>query len=78
MIHYRRASFLVKPQPLIRRQATIASFGIMAVHLAEHLQHIAAFAREVLHHIDKLPASMRQAVGQEGLGLGPDSRDVAR
>jgi hypothetical protein len=46
-------------QPLDRSQASITRFGIMAIDLAQHFQHIAAFAREVLRHVYKLPSSMR-------------------
>ena len=68
----------MKPQPLVRRQAAFTRFGIVAVHLAEHLQHVAAFAGEVLRHIYKLPASMRQTVGQQDLGPGSKPRHIAR
>jgi hypothetical protein len=78
LVHYRRAAFLVKPQPLIRRQAPILCIGIVAIHHVEHLQQVAAFAREVLRHVYKLSSSMCEAVGQKDLSPGGESRDVAR
>ncbi len=46
LLHHRPAVLLMKPQPLLRRQAALTRFGIVAVHLAQHLQHVTAFARE--------------------------------
>src|ERR1035441_6799046 len=58
----------MKPQPLVRRQAALTRFGIVTIHLAQHLQHMAAFVREVLCHIHELPSSMR---GIQSSGYGP-------
>ena len=77
-VHHRGAAFLMELQTLIRRQSMVPRFGIMAVDQAKHFQHIAAFAREVLRHVYKLPSSMRQAVGQKDLGPGVKPRDIAR
>jgi len=33
LIHHRPAAFLMKPQPLVRRQAAFTRFGIVTIHL---------------------------------------------
>src|ERR1035438_3427715 len=53
-VHHRSAAILMKPQPLPRCQAALTRFGIVEIHLTQHLQHIAAFIGEVLRHIHEL------------------------
>ena len=65
-------------QPLVRRQPEIPCFGIVAVHLAKHLQHVATFGGEVLRHLNELPASMRQTVGQKDLRPRSETGHIAR
>jgi hypothetical protein len=36
-VHQRPAAFLMKPQPLVGRQAALTCFGIVTIHLAQHL-----------------------------------------
>jgi hypothetical protein len=57
----------MKPQPLILRQTALARFGIVAIHLAQHLQHVSAFDGEVLRYVHELPASVRETVSQQDL-----------
>src|ERR1035437_1402177 len=45
------AAILMEPQPLLRCQAELTRFGIVEIHLTQHLQHIATFIGEVLRHI---------------------------
>ena len=67
LIHHRPATLLMKPQPLVRLQVTLTGFGIVAIHLAQHLQHVAAFAGKVRRHFYKLSPTVRQAIGQQNL-----------
>jgi len=67
LIHHRLAALLMKSQPLFLSQTALARFGIVAIHLAQHLQHVAAFAGEVLRYVHELPASVRETVGQQDL-----------
>ena len=66
-IHHRLAAFLMKSQPRVLSQTELARFGIVAIHLAQHLQHVAAFAGEVIRYVHELPASVRKAVSQQDL-----------
>src|ERR1035437_1094520 len=59
LVHHRPAAFLMEPQPLLRCQAELTRFGIVEIHLTQHLQHIATFIGEVLRHIHELPSTMR-------------------
>ena len=58
LLHHRSAMLLMKPQPLLRREAALARLGIMTVHLAQHLQYVAALLGEVRRHFDKLPSTV--------------------
>jgi hypothetical protein len=49
----------MKPQPLVRHQSAFARFGIVTIHLAQHLQYITAFIGEVIRHIHELAACVR-------------------
>jgi hypothetical protein len=68
----------MESQPLLRTQALLARFGIMAVHLAQRLQHVTAFGGKVLSHFYKLSATVREAFGQQDLHAGRQLRHVAR
>jgi hypothetical protein len=69
---------LLKPQPLLRRQATLAPFRIIPVHLAQHLRHMAALLGKVLHDFHKLAPSMRQTVRHQNLHAAGQLRHVPR
>src|ERR1700739_103942 len=62
-----RSPILMEPEPLIRRQAAFTPFGIMAVHLTQHFQHVATFVREGRRTLYKLPTSVCKTVGQQDL-----------
>ena len=49
---------LMKLQSLCRCQTLRTRLGVMAVHLAQHLQHVAALAREVRCHLYELSTTM--------------------
>jgi hypothetical protein len=49
---------LVEPQPFLCGQTALTRLCVMAVHLAQHLQHVTAFLGEVGSHFYKLPPSM--------------------
>jgi hypothetical protein len=65
LLHHRCAAIVMKPEALVRRQLAFPRFGIVTIHMTEHLQHIATFVGEVLRHFYKLPAPMREAVRQQ-------------
>jgi hypothetical protein len=51
LVRHRSAAFLMKPQPLVRRQAALARFGIVTIHLAQHFKLILYTAiLEVIHY----------------------------
>ena len=56
LLHHRPAALLMKLQSLFRLQALLARLGIIAVYLAQHLEHVAAFAGKVRYHFHELPA----------------------
>jgi hypothetical protein len=49
----------MEPEPLIRRQAAFTRFGIMAIHLTQHFQHVATFVGEYRYSF-----TCRKSVGQ--------------
>jgi hypothetical protein len=61
---------LMKLQPLRPGQAMLTGFGIVAIHMAKHLQYVAAVVGEVCRHLHELPSSMREAVPQQDLYSG--------
>ena len=48
----------MKSWPLVRRQAALTCFGIVAMHLAQHLLCVTAFVGEALCDHRKLSASV--------------------
>src|SRR5438309_1362633 len=58
LLHHRAAVLLMKLQPLLRCQRLRTRLGILAVDLAEHLQHIAAFVGKVRRYFHELSSSM--------------------
>ena len=67
LLHDRGATLLIKPQPVFWIQATLSRPGIVAIHLAQPLQYIAAFVRKVRRCFRELSSSMRETVGQQNL-----------
>lgn len=65
--HLRAAFGLMELQPLFRRHSLMVGLGIILVDILEDLQDIKALFGEVRRHIDKMPPSMGQAVGHDGL-----------
>jgi hypothetical protein len=63
--HDRRAVLLMKLQPLFQCHSRLARLGVVAIHLAQHLQHVAALFRKISGHIHKLPSSVSHAIGQQ-------------
>jgi hypothetical protein len=55
----------MKLQPLRAGQTTLTGFGIVAIHMAQHLQYVGALVGEVCRHLHELPSSMREAVPQQ-------------
>ena len=68
LLHHRAAVLLMKLETLRWRKFSRARLRIVFIYVAQRLQNIAALFREVRGHFDKLPASVRQAVGQQDLG----------
>ncbi len=56
--------FLMDPPTLLRTPSALSRFGIVAVDLAQCLQHVTAFVRNVLGYFYKLPATVHQARGR--------------
>ena len=67
-------------QALVRRQATLTHFGIVEIHLTQHLLQIATFVGEVLSYIHELSTSMSKAVRQQDFRatLHQQSRQMIR
>jgi len=63
--HHRTGALLMKAQAFGWSESALARFGVVAIHLTEHLQHVAAFRGKVGGHFHDLPSAMRQAVGQQ-------------
>jgi len=58
----------MKLETLRGRKAALARFRIIFIHSAQRLQNLTAWFREVRGDFHELPASVRQAVGQQDLG----------
>src|SRR5712691_10476366 len=65
-------------QPLGRRRPLLPRHLVVAVDLAQSLQHIAALQREVVDHHDKIPSAVSQAVGQQQFQSPRHFRHVPR
>jgi integrase len=58
---------LMKLQPFVGRQAALASFCIVAIHLAQRLQYIATFVGKVLRYFHELSPSVGKTIRQQNL-----------
>src|SRR6266851_677960 len=68
----------MKLQPFVGRQAGLAGFGFVAIHLAQHLQYIATFVGKVRRYFHELSSPMGEAVRQQNLHPRSQLRNVAR
>ena len=68
-LHLRAAFFLMELQSLLIRHLLTFGLGIIRVDLLEDLEDIKTLLGEVMRHIDKLPASVQQAVAYDGIEL---------
>jgi hypothetical protein len=75
LLHYRGATTLMKVQALFRPQTT--RIGIVALHLAQHLQYTAAFVWKVSPLLPRLSSPAR-AVRQQNLHPRGQPRNIAR
>jgi len=78
LLHHQAAVRLMKLQPLLGRQAALAGLGIVAIHLAQHLQYIATLVGEVLRYFYKLSSSVGEAVRQQNLHSRRQLGNIAR
>src|SRR5262249_47504526 len=80
LVHYRPAVLLMKPQSLIRYQPALTCLSIMTIHLAQHVQHVAALVGKIRRHFHKLPSTMSKAIRHHTLpsaGTSGTLRDSA-
>ena len=66
-IQLRAAFFLMEIDPLLVGHQLTFGLGIVRVNLLEDLEDIQTLLGEVIRHIKKLPASMHQAVADDGI-----------
>lgn len=78
LLHDRSAVFLMKMQPLFRRQFLFPCQRVVVINAAQRLQHIPALMGEVRRDFDELPSAMRQTVRQQNLHTTSQLRSVAR
>ena len=69
VIHWRPTFRLVKAQALVGRHPLLTRKRVGSVNLGQSFKQVAAFLRKLPHHIDKLPATVGQAVSQHNLEL---------
>ena len=67
LLHHRAAVLLMKREPLGWRKLALARLRIIFIDVAQRLQNITAWFREVRGHFHKLPSSVRETVGQQDL-----------
>src|ERR1700683_1624482 len=77
-LHYWSAARLMKLQPFFRPQTTLSRFGIVTIHLAQHLEHIATLIGKVRRYFHELSSSMGEAVRQQNLHPRRQLRNIAR
>ena len=58
LLHHRAATLLMKLQPLSWRHDLLPGLGIVAIHLAQHLQNVTALLGKVGGHFYKLPTTV--------------------
>src|ERR1039457_1353256 len=56
----------------------LSRLGIVPIHLSQHLQHVAAFVREVLCYFHELSSSVGETVSQQNFHSRGQLRSVAR
>src|ERR1700757_1381959 len=78
LLHHWAATLLMKLQTLFRPQTTLSRFGIVTIHLAQHLQDIATLIGEVRRYFHELSSSMGEAVRQQNLHPRSQLRNIAR
>jgi hypothetical protein len=61
-LHGRSASRLMVREALLGRELLGAAVRVLGVDSGQHLDHVAAFLGEMLEHIDKLAATVREAI----------------
>ena len=66
-IHLRAAFFLMELEALFVGHLLTFGFGIVLVNLLEDIEDIQTLLGEGIRHIKKLPASMHQAVADDGI-----------
>jgi hypothetical protein len=57
----------MKLQALFWLQTTLSRFGLVTIHLAQHLQYIATLIGKVPRYFHELSSSMGEAVRQQNL-----------
>ena len=79
LLHHRPAVLLMKLAGAPAGDSwRCARLRIIFIYVAQRLQNIAAWFREVRGHFHKLPSSMRQTVGQQDLGAVAQFGRIAR
>src|SRR6266852_6323531 len=78
LLHHWAAMLLMKLQALFRPQTTLSRFGLATIHLAQHLQYIAALVGKVRRYFHELSSSVGEAVRQQNLHPRSQLRNVAR
>jgi hypothetical protein len=68
----------MKLQALFWPQTTLSRFGLVTIHLAQHLQYIATLIGKVPRYFHELSSSMGEAVGQQNLNPRSQLRNIAR
>src|SRR4029077_16224842 len=78
LLHHRAAALLMKLQALFRLQTTLSRFGLVTIHLAQHLQYISTLIGKVPRYFHELSSSLSEAVGQQNLNPRSQLRNIAR
>src|SRR5260370_38415201 len=68
----------MKLETLGCRKMALARFRIIFIYVAQSLQNITAWFREVRGHFHELPSSMREAVGQQDLHAATECGHIPR
>src|SRR5207245_7695479 len=69
---------LMKDEALRGRKAALARLRIIFIYVAQRLQNITAWFREVCGDLYKLPSSVRETVGQQDLRAVGELGRIAR
>jgi len=78
LLHHGAATLLMKLQALFRPQTTLSRFGLVTIHLAQHLQYVATLIGKVPRYFHELSSSMGEAVRQQNLNPRSQLRNIAR